>query len=290
MRLPALLIAGTACALLFFLYRNLPDVPVVATEPISADVQTEWPEPAAEADGSVFGGGISGEVKKGSDIADDFRFAGTFFVSTAGATEVRKAVIDILREDRQVIVAEGDAVGGGVAVKRIFSDRIVLRRGADEFVLRLAFSGGNTDQDSADAADNNVSARAATVPGCETRFGRLLKPNSWMLERGRLMEYYNELFEEPERMLAVFDSFEPLYVGNSKKIEGYRITVRGEDAFFKEIGLKEGDIIRKVNSLKMTNRRRAEFFIKQVDANKLSAVVIDLERDGKPERLVYQIR
>jgi hypothetical protein len=153
----------------------------------------------------------------------------------------------------------------------------------------LAFSNGEDSTAEQESAEESSQSGGA-ASGETTRFGKLLKENSWMLERGKLMDYYYELMDEPERMLDVFDSFEPIYTGKGKKIEGYRITVRGEDKFFKEIGLKEGDVIRKVNSLKMTNRRRAEFFIKQVVANKLSAVVIDLERDGKPERLVYQIR
>lgn len=49
-------------------------------------------------------------------------------------------------------------------------------------------------------------------------------------------------------------------------------------------------MVRKVNALSMTNRGRAEFFLRQVVEDRLSAVVIDVERGGETKRLVYQLR
>ena len=90
-------------------------------------------------------------------------------------------------------------------------------------------------------------------------------------------------------MLQVFDSLKPIYDSNDK-ITGYRVGIEGEQDFFDAVGFRENDVVRKVNSLDMTNRNRAEFFIRQFAQEKLSAIVIDVERDGEPRRLVYQVR
>jgi hypothetical protein len=40
----------------------------------------------------------------------------------------------------------------------------------------------------------------------------------------------------------------------------------------------------------MTNRRRAEFFIDEFLKNRMSAIVLDVERDGKVQKQIYQVK
>ena len=73
-------------------------------------------------------------------------------------------------------------------------------------------------------------------------------------------------------------------------ITGYQLGVEGEADFFGSVGLKAGDVVRKVNSMPMTSRRRAEYFIGEFVENRGSAFVLDVERDGTPQKLIYEIR
>ena len=240
----------------------------------------------ANLDWTVFSLPDTGAPGDDAGFISKFHFAGTFFVYNPAGGERRKAVVSVEPHSVQQIVSEGERIDGAI-IKHIYSDRIVLESNGKIAELHLSFSGARE----AESDSPQPGAAAGAVESSDrTRFGRLLTDNSWMLERSLLLDYYNELMGEPQRLLSVFDSFEPIYKKGSKKIEGYHITVKGEDEFFKEIGLKEGDVIRKVNSLRMTNRNRAEFFIRQVIGNRLNAIVIDIERDGKPMRLVYQVR
>ncbi len=81
----------------------------------------------------------------------------------------------------------------------------------------------------------------------------------------------------------------PVY-NTEDKIEGYQLQVEGEHEFFAATGLRENDIVRSVNEVKMSNRRRAEFFIKQFAKGRSSAFILDVERNGEPMRLMYQVK
>ncbi len=219
---------------------------------------------------------------------DDYRFAGSFFLyDEDGAREasLRRAIISYRPEARQHIVSEGDQVGGAEVVK-ISSNEVVLRRGDEEHVLPLRgqHRASATTTDVSDMPDGDPAAVAAS-----SRFGEQSASGTWQMDREALLAYYEELLDEPERLLQVFDSMQPIYTSEGE-IEGYQLQTVGEAAFFEGVGFREGDKVRAVNTLPMTNRRRAEFFIRQVVENELDAIVIDLERDGNPERLVYELR
>jgi type II secretory pathway component PulC len=87
----------------------------------------------------------------------------------------------------------------------------------------------------------------------------------------------------------LFDSLKPLY-GEDKKISGYILIPEGEADFFKDVGLKEGDVMRKVNSVPLMNRRVAEGFIRDFGKNELGTAVLEIERAGETNRLVYELR
>ena len=115
-------------------------------------------------------------------------------------------------------------------------------------------------------------------------------PGRWEFSRERLLDYYTELRREPERLVAVFDSLEPLWKDGdptTRIIQGYQLNVQGEGDFFEAMGMKQGDIVRSVNSVDMTNRTRAEAFIEAFVLGELDTFVIDLERDGEPTQHVY---
>lgn len=280
MRLAAILYVLLICgALGYFFYtfpRQQPSVEPIALDESSPD----WPALPAETNmnWSQFSGSGESSSLGQPDFAKNFRFAGTFSLTDVNGNETRKAVLSIEPEGRQVIASEGDIIADAT-VLRIFDDRVVLKSGKDTAELSLSFSS---------SVDDKKEAKSENHEPIE-RFGKKVANNSWVLQRESLLDYYDELMEEPERLLSVFDSLKPLY-GKDNNIKGYTLGIEGENEFFKAVGLKEGDIVRKVNSLKMTSRNRAEFFIKQVVQKKLSAIVIDIERDGKPLRLVYRVR
>ncbi len=219
---------------------------------------------------------------EGSGLSSKFELVGTYFVyDRAMNNRMRKAIVDDIEIGTQYIVGEKEILTDGIIVDSIFREKIVLIQGGKETELWLSFSGGGRGDDTKDSGsleqDNN-------------KFGaRKVNDHRWELERDALLDYYQELRNRPERLVQVFDSFDPIY-NESGGIEGYEIGIEGEDEFFNATGLKDGDIVREVNSIKMTSRRRAEYFIHQFAKDQANTFVLGLERDGKERRLIYRLR
>jgi len=284
--------AAVACALLIaavilrdFRCVHGKDTDRAVAAPVPVPVWREAPSGIVPAFG-VMRGGDAGPGSDSTAFLAAFRFAGTFFLYGPDENDasLRRGVLSYLPESRQEIVSEGSIIGG-VRVKRLFEDRIVLEKDGEEGVLSL---GGGTGGTGPSYSAGTPDPGAATLG--RTRFGEQTGDGVWTMDKAALMDYYEELLEDPARLLNVFDSMRPLYGADGTAIEGYELRSVGESGFFEEVGFREGDVVRKVNALPMTNRGRAEFFIRQVVQDRLSAVVIDIEREGGAKRLVYQLR
>jgi type II secretion system protein C len=225
-------------------------------------------------------------------LANRFRLAGTFFLYAAegaSAESQRRAILDDLRQNQQSIVTEGDMLDE-YRVQHVFPDKVILQSAGVDYTLALSF---------ADVAPTAPAAVAATgetavvsmedMPALESsRFGKRVGENRWVFKREELLKFYQEVLDEPQRIANVYLSLKPDYQGES--IEGYRLANEGEADFFKAVGLQEGDTIRKVNSMRMVSQRRAEYFLSEFLKNRVSALVLDVEREGKPEKMIYLIR
>lgn len=291
LRLLLLLVAALVLAGGAYIYSKLP----TGKSRRIADVgRPVWPAAVTlPADGwQVFqrageqGGGSAGPV------ASRYRLAGTFFLfadaTTEGGEDRRRAILDDLTRGQQALVGEGEMVDE-FEVTHVFPDHIVLRQGAAEYVLTLSF--GEAEPAAASGGSTQAVAAASTdeEPALETnRFGKRVGFNRWVYSRNELMGYYQQLLDDPERIASLYLSLKPDY--KDEQIAGYRFDPEGEEEFFRTIGLQPGDVVRKVNSMNMTSQKRAEYFIGEFVKNRLNAFVFDIEREGKPEKLIYLIR
>jgi len=214
-----------------------------------------------------------------------FRLAGTFFALGEGAAERRKAILDDSETKQQSIIGEGESIEGWT-VHEVAEDYAVLTRGAERQTLKLGFAGPKPPPAVAAAGEVQVGEGEQVLE--ETAFGKRVGDTRWVLSRAAVMNYYQELLDNPDRIAALYMSMKPEY--KSDEITGYRVNQEGEQDFFKAMGLKEGDVVRKVNSMNMTSQARAEYFIGEFVKNRLNAVVLDIERDGKPEKMIYLTR
>lgn len=233
----------------------------------------------------------SGSVS-GTGKSERFRLAGTFFIMGGedGAPDdrqLRRAIIDDLVSSTQHIVREGQSFEGH-DIMRIYQDRVILRHEGEELELRLSFMGGITTPDTGDAPPEK--SKDEEEAALETnRFGKRIGESRWVFQKQALVDYYHELLDNPERIAAIYMSMKPDY-NEEGEIAGYRLEKEGESAFFDAVGLQEGDKIRKVNSMNMVSQARGEYFISEFMKDRLGAVVIDVERDGQEQKLIYLFR
>jgi len=280
------------CILVLMLYARmytaLPDIPV--TKQSVTDLPA-WPSihPISNEQWKVVRHLRGGAPLADGPLAQRFRLAGTFFsfAENAGGGEAFcKAILDDLKDKQQHLVKEGDPIDG-VIVVRVYRDHVVLRDDTREEELWLSFSDGSAEGDARTEQANERSSKEA-APLEVNRFGKRVGESRWVLKRDALMDYYDELREDPERIAALYVSMKPDYQEGA--VAGYHVNITGEDDFFSAVGLKEGDTVRKVNSMKMTSQSRAEYFIGEFVKGRLSAVVLDVERGDEKKKLIYLIR
>ncbi len=270
-------------------YKNLPSSP---TQSDAAPSSFEWPrsgEPQT-SEWSVFNSlkeNVSGAT---SPLAQRLRLAGTFFAFSEGGTENTadcKAILDDLVKKEQYLVKEGDVLDD-MQIVRIFRDHLIIRTQGREEELWLSFASLLQQKGGVAGGPSSLRPGEEPQPLEVTRFGKRVGEARWVFSRDSLMSYYKELLDDPERIAALFVSLKPDY--QEKAVAGYNVDVQGEKDFFSAVGLQQGDTVRKVNSMRMISQARAEYFISEFVKNRLSAVVLDIERNGQPKKLIYLIR
>ncbi|MCU0781607.1 MAG: hypothetical protein MUF04_10980 [Akkermansiaceae bacterium] len=239
----------------------------------------------------LFRSGTAAAPAAEGSLGSRYRLAGVFLVlSESGRSEAehRCAILDDLKNQQQHLALEQEWIGQDVRVVRVESDHVVLSDGTREETILLAAGTLPTEGQ----ADRSVSALDADAPPIlETnRFGNRIGETRWEFSRQAVLDYYQEMMDNPERLAAMFMAMEADR-DDAGKVAGYRLNLSvGEKDFYSAVGLREGDIVRKVNSMRMTSQRRAEYFIGEFVQGRLGAVVLDIEREGKPQKLVYLIK
>ena len=247
-----------------------------------------WPELAAGAWNVFRSGAAPAPAAPAGQLAARYRLAGVFLIlgdPDAVGAEHRCAILDDVQEQRQILAGEGEDVGPARVV-RVAADHVVLSADGREETLLLT-AGALPGRDGAGAG----AAAAEPAKILETtRFGNRVGETRWEINKAAVLEYYREMMDNPERLAGLFNAMEPDRDVEGK-VAGYRLNVaRGEKDFYTQVGLRDGDVVRKVNSMRMTSQRRAEYFIGEFVQDRLGAVVIDVERDGQPQKLVYLVK
>lgn len=247
-----------------------------------------WPELAAGAWNVFRSGAAPAPAAPAGQLAARYRLAGVFLIlgdPDAVGAEHRCAILDDVQEQRQILAGEGEDVGSARVV-RVAADHVVLSAdGREETLVLTAGTLPGRDGASAGAAAAEPAKILET-----TRFGNRVGETRWEINKAAVLEYYREMMDNPERLAGLFNAMEPDRDVEGK-VAGYRLNVaRGEKDFYTQVGLRDGDVVRKVNSMRMTSQRRAEYFIGEFVQDRLGAVVIDVERDGQPQKLVYLVK
>ena len=214
------------------------------------------------------------------DVSERFRLV---TVSLAADPTLSMAFIENRAAGTQKCYHAGDIVEEGVSVVEILDAGVVIATSRGTFLLTFGSATSLRDGNSAAVGPAAAGDAAATL---QKFGGRRTGTNEWHFSRAAVMDYYEELKSRPERLVAVFDTMAPIY-NSEREIEGYKVDIQGEAEFFKAIGFNQGDIVREVNGIPMTNRRAAENLIRRYADDDLDFIVIKMERDGKPVQQVY---
>ena len=289
----ALALLGLAALLAVRLALDLPGLRAAGGAPgpgAAAPEQFRWPALDAGAWNVFRSGAPAAPAAAAGALAARYRLAGVFLMlSETGersGAENRCAILDDLQTKQQYLASEGEWLDQ-VRVVAVENDRVVLSDGAREETILLAAGTLPGREKAAPAA----APAGEPPPILETnRFGNRIGETRWEFNRQAILDYYQEMMDNPERLAALFMAMEPDR-DEAGKVAGYRLNMEvGEKDFYTQVGLQQGDVVRKVNSMHMTSQRRAEYFIGEFVQNRLGAVVIDVERNGEAKKLIYLIK
>jgi general secretion pathway protein C len=177
------------------------------------------------------------------------------------------AIIEDQTNKKQELYRVGDKLQGR-AVHRIEWDRVVLKNGDREEILKLAEGTGLPG-----APEPPTSAEGV---GIQAR-----GENDFLIERAEVdkaMENMNQLFTQMRAVPHFQDG----------KAAGFRLFAIRRDSIFDKIGLKNGDIINKVNGNELTDPARAMALIQELRNE--GRVSVDVTRNREPTTLNYEIR
>lgn len=199
------------------------------------------------------------------------------------------AFIEERQTKRQKGYRAGDALGDGCSISEVRADCVIVSTPSGDETLRFDWAGGGDGGQDGGAGTPGDPAGSANA--FFRRMGGSRKgTNQWFFAREAVLEYVDELKARPERLVAVFDSLAPVYAEGGS-ITGYKLDVKGEKDFFDAAGLAQGDIVRKVNYIPMTNRMAAESLIRRFTTDgDFDFIVIEIERDGATMQQIYHVR
>ena len=225
-------------------------------------------------------------ASSGGGIVSRYRLAGVFLILSeedASGGENRCAILDDLQTRQQFLASEGEWIGS-VRVRRVERDSVVLADGEREETIGLSAA-------ASEGGDKSTATPSEAPVVLESnRFGNRVGDTRWEVNRQSVLDYYQEMMDNPERLASLFLAMEADR-DEEGKVAGYRLNMQaGEKDFYTQVGFQNGDVVRKVNSMNMTSQRRAEYFIGEFVQNRLGAVVIDIERNGEPKKLVYLVK
>lgn len=216
-----------------------------------------------------------------TQIEKRFRLAG--FRISKRTPSSSSAIVEDMETHDQWMRKKGDRLSSDILVSGVHTNFLLLETPYGQY--RLFQSARERKGSTARPSDGQARAQSFAAGAISRLEGRETSPGTWQFSRADVMDYFNEVKDRPERFEALFDTLAPIWYTDEedgrRKIEGYRVEICGEEDFFRAVGFKEGDIVREVNGIQMTNRYAAEELIRRFVNDDLSFAHIKMERNGE---------
>ncbi len=188
------------------------------------------------------------------------------------------AVIEDGATRRQELYHLNDTVLREAKLVTIERDRVRLKRGGRTEVLELAFLDRST---APSVALPPVAAAEPLQPSPTTSGIASAGENRFVIDQRELssaVENMNQLLTQA-RMVPFF---------NAGRADGFRIFAIRPNSLFEKIGLRDGDVLQRVNGSELSDPARAFELFEQLKNEK--TIRVDLVRNSVKQTLSYEIR
>jgi general secretion pathway protein C len=184
------------------------------------------------------------------------------------------AIIEDQSTHVQGLYREGETVAAGVTLVQVSWDRVTLERNGRRESLTLPTE--------APAAPTQPVVTAATSPPRQDQEGvRQVAQDSFQIDRREIdhaMENLNDLFTQVRAV--------PYADGNGTS-QGFRLFSIKPQSLVEHLGLKNGDIVQRVNGVEISDPGTAFSLLQDLQGR--SQVRVDILRNHQPVTLSYEI-
>lgn len=178
-------------------------------------------------------------------------------VLAAVPMELASAIIAQGKSGKEDIYSVGDKMSGGVLVKEIHPEHVVLERNGRQEILKLQKISG-VSLNSANKAAYNRPARSAARGAAET-----------------LTSIRTDILKNPT---SFADYALPVIVKENGKQVGYRLKPQDKGGLLSELGLQETDVITQINGVKLDKPQNGISALRKLSTAKSINIVV--KRNG----------
>ncbi|MFA5240243.1 MAG: type II secretion system protein N [Phycisphaerae bacterium] len=189
------------------------------------------------------------------------------FGTVSGSPEVARAIIKNLKTGVFGLYRIGQTVEGA-RIQDIETDEVILARNGERKILRLSMAQANNSY------DGIKTSLSGTVDEISNAAETDLAHTDALTRIGYVEAILNKAVIEPH----IVDG----------QVDGLKITAIENIKEAKELGLKNGDVIRTVNGHRLTSKQKAHQIFKKTSSQK--AINLELLRNGETENLSFDLR
>ena len=207
----------------------------------------------------------SGPAPDPAASASGLKLVGTFVGSGPGSPSL--AVFEKAGEKGQKIFKVGEVVFGAGPLTEVGRERAVLRLGTLDIQFMM------------EKRKRPKGAPPRAAPG--SRYSKKTGENRWVLSQDAVLNALSD-------MGAVLTSARLTPVVRGSTVEGFMVTEIKPRGIMDALGLKNGDILKRVNGYEMTSPERAVQVLTALKGE--TSFELDIVRKGQPRSFHYEVR
>lgn len=197
-------------------------------------------------------------------------------LGTGGNGEFRYGIVEDQKAKEQKLVRIGEALDGAEVVE-VGWRRIVLRRGAKEEILTVPPDLGVSKT----AKKTTRTSRTRSASKDSESKVRKLGDDRFMIGR-------DEVNHQLENLSTLFTQMRAVPSMKDGNTQGFRVFAIRRGSLFQQLGLRNNDVVQRINGMELTDPTRAMGLFEQLKAE--SRLSVDVLRGGEPRTLSYEIR
>ncbi len=202
--------------------------------------------------------------------------ADLLLLGTGGTGAQRYGVVENKRAKEQILVRLGDELDGAEVVE-IGWRRLLLRRGGKDELLTVPADLGVS------AATKTARTSTSSRAGGSTEDAKVRK-----IGDDRFLIARAEVDHQLENLSSLFTQMRAVPSMKDGDTQGFRVFAIRRGSLFQELGLRNNDVIQRINGMELNDPTRAMGLFEELKGE--TRLSVDVLRGGEPRTLSYEIR